>query len=176
MLVNRCCRRFHPKTNILAALMSLVYFLVVPCSIAFRSRIPRLKYQRLCQTLASHLVTIDGPVEAVTIVKNSKFIARAFPAKNIEAALSFYERVKEAKASHNCWAYRTSRTGPTNGHWRDADWLLCRDGKWRPVEPGTFPLAHGAPSRVGRLRAYGNAINAQAAQVFVECYMESQSC
>jgi DNA (cytosine-5)-methyltransferase 1 len=57
---------------------------------------------------------------------------------------------------------------PTNGLWRDADWLLCRDGKWRPVEPGTFPLAHGAPARVGRLRGYGNAINAEAARVFIE--------
>jgi DNA (cytosine-5)-methyltransferase 1 len=54
--------------------------------------------------------------------------------------------------------------GPTNGLWRDADWLFCRDGKWRPVEPGTFPLAHGAPARMGRLRAYGNAINAEAAE------------
>ena len=59
--------------------------------------------------------------------------------------------------------------GPTNGQWRDADWLFCRDGKWRPVEPGTFPLAHGAASRVGRLRAYGNAINKEAARVFIEC-------
>ncbi|AOI89003.1 DNA cytosine methyltransferase [Burkholderia pseudomultivorans] len=58
-------------------------------------------------------------------------------------------------------------TGPTNGVWRDADWLLCRDGKWRPVEPGTFPLVDGAPSRVGRLRAYGNAINAEAATQFI---------
>ncbi|MNX98344.1 C-5 cytosine-specific DNA methylase [compost metagenome] len=58
--------------------------------------------------------------------------------------------------------------GPVNGFWRVADWLLCRDGKWRPVEPGTFPLAHGAPARVGRLRAYGNAINAQQAQIFIE--------
>jgi len=62
-----------------------------------------------------------------------------------------------------------ARTGPTNGHWRDADWLLCRDGKWRPVEPGTSPLAHGATARVVRLRAYGNAINAKAAQAFIEC-------
>ena len=66
------------------------------------------------------------------------------------------------------------RPGPTNGHWADADWLFCRDGKWRPVEPGTFPLAHGAPARVGRLRAYGNAINAEAARVFIECVMECQ--
>lgn len=57
---------------------------------------------------------------------------------------------------------------PTNGLWRDADWLRCRDGKWRPVEPGTFPLAHGAASRVGRLRGYGNAINAAQAQAFIE--------
>lgn len=63
--------------------------------------------------------------------------------------------------------------GPTNGHWRDADWLYCRDGKWRPVEPGTFPLAHGSAARVGRLRAYGNAIVAQVAQVFIEAYLDS---
>jgi len=61
---------------------------------------------------------------------------------------------------------------PTNGHWRDADWLFCRDGKWRPVEPGTFPLAHGAAARVGRLRGYGNAIVAPAAQAFIEAYLE----
>lgn len=64
------------------------------------------------------------------------------------------------------------RPSPTNGHWRDADWLFCRDGKWRPVEPGTFPLAHGATARVGRLRGYGNAIVAQAAQTFIESMME----
>lgn len=64
-------------------------------------------------------------------------------------------------------------TGPTNGYWADADWLFCRDGRWRPVEPGSFPLVDGASSRVGRLRAYGNAINAKAAQVFIECVMDS---
>lgn len=66
---------------------------------------------------------------------------------------------------------RNSRPGPTNGLWADADWLHCRDGKWRPVEPSTFPLAHGAPARVGRLRGYGNAINAEAATVFIEAYL-----
>lgn len=61
--------------------------------------------------------------------------------------------------------------GPVNGFWRNVDWLGCRDGKWRPVEPGTFPLANGATSRVGRLRAYGNAINAEAAREFIAAYL-----
>ena len=62
--------------------------------------------------------------------------------------------------------------GPVNGHWRDADWLFCRDGVWRPVEPGTFPLAHGAPARVGRLRGYGNAVDAEATRIFAEAVIE----
>jgi DNA (cytosine-5)-methyltransferase 1 len=65
-----------------------------------------------------------------------------------------------------------SRPGPVNGFWRNADWLFCRDGKWRPVEPGTFPLAHGATSRVGRLRAYGNAVNLAQAEIFLAAALE----
>jgi DNA (cytosine-5)-methyltransferase 1 len=63
----------------------------------------------------------------------------------------------------------------TNGFWHPAEWLPCRDGKARPVEPGTFPLAHGATARVGRLRAYGNAINAEQARHFIEAAMR-ESC
>ncbi|EMN8403419.1 TPA: DNA cytosine methyltransferase [Enterobacter hormaechei subsp. steigerwaltii] len=100
---------------------------------------------------------------------------------------------------NDCAAGREGTTGPVaasgvhmrplevNGFWRDADWLLCRDGKWRPVEPGTFPLVDGAAARlgrvepglarvassnrVGRLKGYGNAINAQAAAEFIRAYM-----
>ncbi|EMD6793534.1 DNA cytosine methyltransferase [Enterobacter hormaechei] len=80
-----------------------------------------------------------------------------------------------------------SRPLEVNGFWRDADWVFCRDGQWRPVEPGTFPLVarfakslgHGKSSlramagrnRTGRLKGYGNAINAQAAAEFIRAYM-----
>lgn len=64
------------------------------------------------------------------------------------------------------------RTGPTNSFWRNPDWLLCRDDKWRPVEPGTQPLAHGVPNRVGRLRGFGNAINAETAAEILRAYMD----
>lgn len=75
-----------------------------------------------------------------------------------------------------CDEDRTTRegdgAGPTNGFWRDADWLGCTDGKWRPVESGTFPLADGIANRMGKLRAYGNAINAEQARIWIETVME----
>ncbi|WP_417762199.1 DNA cytosine methyltransferase [Shewanella sp.] len=80
-------------------------------------------------------------------------------------------REKRIKHTGSC---EKSNSMPTNGFWRDVDWLLCRDAKWRPVEPGTFPLAHGATNRVGRLRGYGNAINAEAAKAFITSFMESK--
>ncbi|ALQ48109.1 DNA-cytosine methyltransferase [Raoultella ornithinolytica] len=81
----------------------------------------------------------------------------------------------------------TVRPLEVNGFWRAADWISCRDGWYRPVEPGTFPLVDGATARmgrvesrvarvassnrVGRLKGYGNAINAQAAAAFIRAYM-----
>ena len=65
-----------------------------------------------------------------------------------------------------------TRPGPINGFWRDADWIFCRDGKWRPVEPGTFPLADGVAGRVGLLRAYGNGLVAPQALAFVEAFFD----
>ena len=93
------------------------------------------------------------------------------------------------------------RPSPTNGFWRDSDWLFCRDGKWRPVEPGTFPLAHGLARgmgtlqpelrrlaevagldgkslarakahRIGSLKGYGNAIVAEAATEVIAAFMD----
>ncbi|WP_050663598.1 DNA cytosine methyltransferase, partial [Roseovarius tolerans] len=61
----------------------------------------------------------------------------------------------------------------TDGVWRDPDWLLCRDGRWRPVEPGTFPLVDRISGRMGLLRGYGNAIVPPLAAEFVTAFLES---
>jgi DNA (cytosine-5)-methyltransferase 1 len=59
--------------------------------------------------------------------------------------------------------------------WDAYDLLPCRDGKARRVEPGSFPLAHGVPARMGRLRAYGNAIIPEIAAEFVRAWMETRA-
>jgi DNA (cytosine-5)-methyltransferase 1 len=82
------------------------------------------------------------------------------------------------------------------------DFLFCRDGKWRPVEPGSFPLAYPAPLsvgkvgaglgelfahagfdsrdlaaakryRIGTLKGYGNALDAETATLFIESALEA---
>lgn len=62
----------------------------------------------------------------------------------------------------------------TAGFWTDYRLAKCRDGKARriPTEPAFFPLAHGIPARVVRLRGYGNAIVPQVAAEFVKAYFE----
>lgn len=61
------------------------------------------------------------------------------------------------------------------GYWHSSESTSCLDGKQRRTEPGVRPLAHGVPSRVGRLRAYGNAIVPQVAAVFVRAFMEAET-
>lgn len=80
------------------------------------------------------------------------------------------EQLTTECSAESCRLVGTS-TNPHHGFWSDADWLGCRDGKFRPVEPGTFPLANGIPARVGRLRGYGNAIVPQVAAEFIKAFM-----
>jgi DNA (cytosine-5)-methyltransferase 1 len=73
--------------------------------------------------------------------------------------------------------------GIAGSYWR-CEWLPCTDGKARPVESGTFPLVAGlsfklgsgspleGKSRVGMLRAYGNAIVPQTAAAFIKAAMD----
>ena len=79
--------------------------------------------------------------------------------------------------------------------WRTADRIYCRDDKWRPVEPGTFPLVDGLPKGLGYssdpsapidaeqtaeahvmcLRGYGNAIHPYLAAEFISLSFESMA-
>lgn len=64
---------------------------------------------------------------------------------------------------------RIERPGPVNGLWADADWIFCRDEKWRPTGPGIQPLADAGTirNRVGLLRGAGNAVTLAQAEEFL---------
>lgn len=82
------------------------------------------------------------------------------------------ERIRQVTESSDGSDVNRGHTSKADSFWSDIDWLFCRDGKWRPVEPSTFPLVDGTPERMGRIRGYGNGIVAPLAQTFIEAYME----
>jgi DNA (cytosine-5)-methyltransferase 1 len=60
-----------------------------------------------------------------------------------------------------------------NGFWSDHIWLAGADGKSRRSQPGLPLLAYGVSNRVGRLRAYGNAIVPQLAAEVIKAFLEA---
>lgn len=67
-------------------------------------------------------------------------------------------------------------------HWATDEVIRCSDGKTRPIKSSVQPLADGSAGRVGRVRAdqghragrikgYGNALNAEAATTFIKSTM-----
>jgi DNA (cytosine-5)-methyltransferase 1 len=61
-------------------------------------------------------------------------------------------------------------SGP-DGFWSGPAWVQCSDGRSRPTEPGVSPLVNGIPSRVGKLRGFGNAIVPPLAAAFIKASM-----
>lgn len=59
------------------------------------------------------------------------------------------------------------------GLFHGAEWRDCGGGIARPVQPGLRLVAPAHPSRVGRLRAYGNALDLEATAQFCRAVMEA---
>lgn len=69
----------------------------------------------------------------------------------------------------------TAEPSSSRAFWDRGELIPCLDGKVRRGQPGIFPLAHGVPDRVGKLRGAGNAIVPQVAAEFVMAFMECRA-
>lgn len=98
----------------------------------------------------------------------------------------------ETGVGTSCCGETSNQLTPKTG-WDNPDWLFCQDGKWRPVESGTFPLVARVPrgmvpdgnpcdeeyvkttgeARGMRLRGYGNSIVPQVAVEVIKCVIEN---
>jgi DNA (cytosine-5)-methyltransferase 1 len=58
--------------------------------------------------------------------------------------------------------------------WANGVFTACADGKARRIESGVLPLAHGVSDRVGKIRAYGNAIVPQVAATFISAFLDAE--
>jgi hypothetical protein len=77
----------------------------------------------------------------------------------------------EIEARNETWVRGPERRR-VERYWDAFEIVECRDGR-RRIEPGSFPLAHGVPARMGRLRAYGNAICVPLAVQFIKAVMDA---
>lgn len=50
--------------------------------------------------------TLAGPAVFEEVIERSRFLARAWPIENVEAALAHVADCAREEASHHCWAYR----------------------------------------------------------------------
>ena len=93
--------------------MTLLYILGLPSSKTF-SALPSSAHakcfgRKFCQAQSSFTIRFES--EFCEVIKKSKFIAKAAPARSIEEAQAYIEKVKDDKATHNCWAFRSELSG-----------------------------------------------------------------
>lgn len=50
--------------------------------------------------------TLTAPASYEVDIKKSRFVAHAVPVASIDEARTFFARLHDASATHNCWAYR----------------------------------------------------------------------
>lgn len=99
------------------------------------------------------------------------FGAVAFPAASVGAP-NIRDRVYWVADSNNTGLegrhVSSVQCPPEQSTWARGVAVRGRDGNQRIIEPGIFPLANGDSTRVGRVRAYGNALNAEQARIWIE--------
>jgi uncharacterized YigZ family protein len=52
------------------------------------------------------IYTLDAPARHEIVVKKSRFLAQATAIESADHASAFLDSVREADATHNCWAYK----------------------------------------------------------------------
>ena len=54
----------------------------------------------------SDALTLQGPAQLQQEIRKSRFLARAAPVEDADAAFAFIAQASTRDATHNCWAYR----------------------------------------------------------------------
>ena len=81
---------------------------------------------------------------------------------------------RDGKGGYQGWETVERHIGrDSSTHWSGAEWIEGGDAKSRRHEPSIRLLAHGVSARVGKLRAYGNAIVPQVAAEIMKAYLDS---
>ncbi|MDQ2149344.1 YigZ family protein [Alcaligenaceae bacterium C4P045] len=54
--------------------------------------------------------TLTAPASLEVDIKKSRFVAHAAPVASVDEARAFFDRLHDATATHNCWAYRIGQS------------------------------------------------------------------
>src|SRR3982751_3053954 len=79
--------------------------------------------------------------------------------------------IRESRPQHH--STEITGAGAVNGFWSDAEWIWCKDGKYRPAKSGVCVLAARTFARILRLCGYGDGLTAPVAAEFIKAYMST---